>query len=158
MKLNNQLPVKLLTLTMCAAALICFPYRNYSQQKAKSAEWVSLIKTPEVEISYRYAECNMPATGMHQENVYLKVENKTSQSIRIEWRVEYWYNGKCLGCEGTQSEYVKNLNLKPTEVLSGECIEDPIPELRIFSRMLDRDAGSLLTNFEIRNLKTAIIQ
>jgi hypothetical protein len=139
--------------------LFAFIFSSFTDQnpKKRSSEWQTLYSTTQLEIKYRYAECKLPSMGMHNENVYLQVVNKTNERIKVEWNVEYWYNEKCNGCNSVDNENYKSIVIKPNETLEGSCSEQCSKELVLFSKMLNSEAKSVLTDFNLRDLKVTTI-
>jgi uncharacterized protein YcfL len=127
------------------------------EHKIKSSSWQSLKSDNDIEIKYRYADCDLPSYGTHNENVYLQITNKTDKKIQLEWNVEYWYNNKCSGCESGNLENHKIIKLNPHETIQGSCSEKCDPSLLIFSKMLNTGTKSELTDFNLRDIKVTSI-
>jgi hypothetical protein len=120
--------------------------------KIRSGTWQQLQNNDQITINYRYADCELPANGSHNENVYLQIINKTNEKIRIEWDGENWYNGKCNGCEPGRTENHRTVILQPKETIEGSCSTQCNPALMITSKMLKRESKSELTDFNLRDL------
>lgn len=136
-----------------AVLLLCSSFTWKDETKIRSANWQILLSTSEIEICYRYEDCKLPASGLNNENVYLRVTNKTSTILKVEWAAEYWYNNKCSGCEEGNQENNKSITLNPMEAKEGKCSENCESELKIFSKMLGQGTRSELTNFNLKNIK-----
>jgi uncharacterized protein YcfL len=126
-----------------------------NEPKKKSAEWQPLYSTDQITIRYRYSECKL-ANGSNNENVYLQVVNKTNEPLNIKWNTEYWYNGKCNGCESGNLENQQSIHLKPMETTEGTCSEKNSNSLRILSKMLGAGSKSELTDFNLKDIEIAI--
>lgn len=124
--------------------------------KVKSTVWQLLESNEFIDINYKYEECELLSQGTHDENVYLQIKNKTGSAITVEWNTEYWYNQKCYGCEGSNLENHKTIYLAPNTTIEGVCAKDVNPALVIFSKMLNVETNSVLTNFNLRNIKATI--
>lgn len=122
------------------------------ENKIKSSSWQSYRSTDQIEINYRYADCNLPSSGTAYENVYLQIKNKTDKKIQIEWNGEHWYNGKCNGCEPGRTENHKTVILNPKETIEGSCTKECDHTLIITSKMLNRETKSELTDFNLRDI------
>jgi hypothetical protein len=120
-------------------------------------EWQKLISNDFVEISYRYQHCDLPAEGMNNEYVLLRIENKVSSELTVEWDIEYWYNDKCIGCSENSSENHIIINLLPGETLEGDCTKFRDRSLTILSKMLHIKSSSVLTDFKLNSLTTSVI-
>ncbi len=129
------------------------PISSTTTSKIKSENWQLLLSNELVEVNYKYANCNLPSEGTHHENVYLQIKNKTNTPISCEWNTEYWYNNNCNGCNNDNIENRKMLVLEAQQTISGECLISSNPALIIFSKKLDFEIKSKLTNFNIRDLK-----
>lgn len=121
--------------------------------KIKSAQWQPLIQNESVEINYKYADCNLPSEGTHNEYYYLQIINKTNKKLQVGWMQEYWYNNKCVGCGAATNENNKKVILMPNETKEGNCSVKSDQALAIFSKMLAVKIKSELTDFNIRNLQ-----
>ncbi len=131
--------------------------QSSSETKVKSSVWQLLASNEFVDINYKYGECNLPSQGTHDEFVYLQIKNKTNKELKIEWNTEYWYNGKCYGCEDGNMENHKTIHLIPNITMEGICAEDVNPALVILSKMLNIKISTELTNFNLREIKTTVI-
>lgn len=120
--------------------------------KIHSSDWQGLLSNANIRMQYHYERCDQVKDGLHHENVYLQLVNITPVRLKVEWDMQYWYNGKCYNADGDNPEYHKTLILEPNQLLEGICSDKPIKELCIFSKMLDFDQGTELTNFNIKNL------
>lgn len=129
-----------------------------SETKVKSSAWQLLASNEFIDINYKYGECNLPSQGTHDEFVYLQIKNKTNKELKIEWNTEYWYNGKCYGCEDGNMENHKTIHLIPNTTIEGICAEDVNPALVILSKMLNVKINNELTDFNLRDIKTTIVK
>lgn len=152
--MNTSIASSLKIASFCIAVLfLCSSFTLKDETKIRSANWQILHSTSEIEICYRYEECKLPASGLNNENVYLKITNRTANTLKVEWATEYWYNNKCNGCEEGSQENNKSIILNPMEAKEGKCSENCESELKIFSKMLGKGTRSELTNFNLKNIK-----
>ncbi len=129
-----------------------------SETKVKSPVWQVLLSNELIDINYKYGECIVPSQGTHDEFVYLQIKNKTNKELNIEWNTEYWYSGKCYGCEDGNTENHKTIHLIPNTTMEGICAKDVNPALVILSKMLNIETNTELTNFNLRDIKTTIVK
>ncbi len=129
-----------------------------TSNKTKSKNWTLLLNNEYVIVNYKYEECNLLSEGSYNENVYLQIVNKTSKEIKAQWNTEYWYNGKCNGCEIGNNENFKTVLLSPNQIVEGECSKECNQALMIFSEMLNFEIKSKLTNFNIRDLQITFVK
>lgn len=154
MKTFLRFPLKLYTLSVMLI-LLSASFIKRDDYKKKSADWQILHTTEQLDIKFRYGECQL-SNGTNNENVYLQVTNKTKNTLEIEWDTEYWYNGKCNGCAGKNTENHKSIILNPMETREGTCSEKGTNALKIFSKMLGNGTKSELTDFYLRDIEIKI--
>jgi uncharacterized protein YcfL len=147
--------LKLYTLSVSLILLSSSFTINDNEPKKRSADWQLFYSNAQIDVRYRYSECNL-ANGSNNENVYLQIINKTENPINVEWNTEYWYNGKCNGCESGNMENHKSVSLKPMETKEGTCSENCENPLKIFSKMLGSGTRSELTDFNLKNIEIKI--
>jgi hypothetical protein len=147
--------------SVLVVVLFLISYSTFYGQELKNLQtstW-EIITTPleTISVSYVTADCNLPSEGTHNENIYLKFTNNTPKTLKVEWNMEYWYNGKCNGCEKGNIENHKSITLNPNETMQGYCNVKSNPALAIFSKMLNIKIKSKLTNFKLRDLKISVL-
>lgn len=123
-----------------------------AQDSAKPLEWKSYYKDDKVEISYKYADCNIPNEGISEENVYLKFVNNTENNISVQYEQEFHFGNKCYNCEGGNYEHTKRVVLKPSQTIEGTCDISTGQELKIFSKFNNMANKSVLVDFKIKNI------
>ena len=162
--LNQQLTLRSVFSSVLTLCFISFANGQTSASmhtntaaKIKSEQWQSLCGDGSIEISYKYVKCDLASEGTSQENVYLQIQNKTDREVKLEWNTEYWYNGKCNGCESGNAENIKTIVLKPNESKEGYCAEGSDPSLKILSKMLNMNDNTELTNFNVSNVRSTTI-
>ena len=100
------------------------------------------ISTPEtqtIENSYYTARFEPLKEGKNYfDSFRLKVENKTSQHLEIDWnKTRYLYNGKNIGVfvfEGIKPETIKNSNIPPDIIPAGQSFTKDISPLKLLAR------------------------
>lgn len=113
-------------------------------------EWTSYYQDKSLVIEYRYNDCNRPADGIYKQEIYLRFSNKTTSQLVVNYQKKLSYNNKPVANTGPENTFA--LTLKPGEVLEGSCgLKDK--RLYIFVKMLDGTSQSVLTAFELVNIK-----
>ncbi len=101
-------------------------------------------------IEYRYFDCHRPEVGIHTQDIYLRFTNHTQATITISYHKQIAYNNKPANAPSAENTFV--VTLKPGEVLEGSCgLKDK--RLYIFVKMLDGTSQSVLTAFDLVNIK-----
>ncbi|MCF8464351.1 MAG: hypothetical protein K9G41_05905 [Flavobacteriales bacterium] len=102
-------------------------------------------------ISSRLESCESVKNGTSKEYFLLSFSNENSYRVRVTFKRNLWYNGKCNSCDSQSPEHTISLELEPYEKAEGSCAESS--GLRIFSRMLNLEKVSKLTYFELTNIE-----
>lgn len=114
------------------------------------SEWTSLFKDQKISIEYTYDDCHRPADGIHKQNVHLRFTNLTASAQNISYQKKVSYNNKPAADPGVENTFT--VTLKPGEVLEGSCSQKD-NRLAIFVKMLDGTSQSVMTAFELVNIK-----
>lgn len=137
-----------------------FTQENTSKSKLDHSiiEWTILKTVGEVQIEYRFANCEREI-GYDKEIIELRFTNNSDENISINWHMYLYYNGICKTCDYPQ-EYKYSIALSPNQILSGDCALDADHQLTIFSKFNDPNytGGSLLTDFELYDLTISTIK
>jgi hypothetical protein len=113
-------------------------------------DWTSLFNNQNVSIEYRYDDCHRPEDGIHKQNVHLKFTNLTGSTQLVSYQKKVSYNNK--PAAATSAENTFTITLKPGEVMEGSCsLKDN--RLAIFVKMLDGTSQSVMSSFELVNVK-----
>jgi hypothetical protein len=115
-----------------------------------ATEWQLYKEYTGVQIYYRSLECHDVHNGIHQQVIILKFVNTTDTDLDLTWNAKLWFNGVCINCENTDDEHTFRLALKGGESLVGSC--NSPSELQIFSKFLNHESKTQLTNFELADL------
>lgn len=121
-------------------------------------DWKIGYEDAEVKVSFYKAECERADRGTHIEYFYLKLENLSDHKVLVHLKKELWYNNECLTCNASDDEYYVDYTLEKSEVLEGSCFENTDRNLRVFSKMLNVDAKSVLTKFEIIDVTVKTVE
>ncbi|MFZ4414134.1 MAG: hypothetical protein ACOYOV_13710 [Bacteroidales bacterium] len=127
---------------------------NNSEQQPTKKEWKLLFEKNGVQVYAIYEDCDDIINGIHQENAVLKFVNTTDRNLSIDWDLKIWYNGSCVNCDKNEKEHHFATHLKAGETKRGSCETRNINrELVIFSKFLNMENKSVLTNFELQNVQ-----
>lgn len=129
-----------------------------SDQKVKSREWQGLVDQSDYKIQYRYNICDLKEDGIVKEEVYLQVSNLTNDTLRVSWDLELFYGERCYNCQGENDELKISFVLQPNEIIEGSCGDENRYHLRLFSKFMNGEAESKLSDFNLRNLKINTVQ
>lgn len=153
-----------------AFAIVCTTFFSISQtnyatdvvqcnvkNQNNPTSWVTYIDNQEFKIEYRFIDCD-PSVGFDHEAVILKIENKTSNILDLDWIINIYRENACTTC-GFPVEYSRTIRLNPNETLTGTCDRDTNKQLKIFSKYIDASysKGKHLSGFQLNSL-SAIIQ
>jgi hypothetical protein len=150
--------MKLLTklcFTPLLAVMLMLPLISQAQQDGKMlrpTEWTVLTEQGGVQINYKFQTCNLERS-IQQEWVLLQFNNTTPGAKKVAWDLHLWYDQDCKTCDNTTGEYHKELVLQAGETLEGECSIYADQKLRIVSRLLGINHRSMLTFFQLANLR-----
>jgi len=118
--------------------------------------WEIYYEDTKVKISYQKQDCDLN-NQLDQEFVFLKIENLSSQSVRLQWDKKIWFDESCINCEQDSPEFRKVISIESGGILEGNCKEHNA--LRIFSKFTEKledmpgvDKIVKLTKFELKNL------
>jgi hypothetical protein len=154
---------KIITL---AVLLLCFS--SFSQdsisssilnfQEVQPSGWNTYVSNAEFEIQYQFIECD-PEVGYDHEALILKIENKTSTIIDLDWLLHIYRADVCKTC-AYPVEYARTIQLAPNEIIEGSCDRDTNKQLKIFSKYIDQDysKGLHLSGFQLYSLTITIAE
>jgi hypothetical protein len=116
---------------------------------AQSSEvWTTYRDMPAAKIEYTIHQCG---SDVITEFYFLKLTNKTAQSIDISFKIEYYYNGSCSTC-GT-NEYQFTFTVPANGFLMPDCnLTSSEGRLAIIKRYVNRNYGHPLDRFELSNI------
>lgn len=122
----------------------------FTLQTFAQSDWTEYHKDNSATIEYRYFDCHRPEDGMHKQEIYLRFTNLTQNTVTISYQKQAIYNNKPAGAPSAENTFT--VTLMPGEVLEGSCgLKDK--RLYIFVKMLDGTSQSVLTAFDLVNLK-----
>ncbi|MFO7721867.1 MAG: hypothetical protein R6V49_01465 [Bacteroidales bacterium] len=86
------------------------------------------------------------------EYLILKIENTNNHGVKVNWKLDIWYNGACRTCDKpSPSGYEFSLDMKAKETVEGDINKDDLM-LKIYSRTIKPEREGGLTKFEFTNL------
>jgi Fe-S oxidoreductase len=86
------------------------------------------------------------------EYLILKIENTNNYGVKMNWKLDIWYNGACRTCDKpSPSGYEFSLNLKAKEKVEGDINKEDLM-LKIYFRTVKPEREGGLTRFEFTNL------
>lgn len=114
-----------------------------------------LIKEEQgIQIFAREMECHDNANGIHQLFYQLQMINTTDLHATITWNIDTWMNGTCVTCDKSKTaENTYTVELTPSETIEGSCNKSANKGLIVYIKQLQNNRSSVLSKFEIVNLK-----
>lgn len=113
-----------------------------------SPNWQSYKSTPQVDVDYRTEQCNDASNGIYREYIFLRMKNKTSQSVNVSWQFERYENNACSTCG--KDEYKYSVTIAPNAEIIAQCGSNQ-RELMVFVKHLDLPNHKTFTKFELGN-------
>jgi hypothetical protein len=124
---------------------------------AQSDDWELYRSIDGVQLFTMKVNCITTKGGFDRDLVLIKVINTTNTIKSVSWKEALWYNDKCVTCNSSSLEYLRELSLPPNAELAGECEAFDHPYLSLFVQFTDEDYRSenvqVLTKFEFQDLK-----
>ncbi len=107
-------------------------------------------ETEGIKITYTKQQKQINATEV-AEYVILKIANTNTYGVKLNWKLDVWYNGNCRTCDKpAPSGYEFELDLKPGEVVTGDINKDDLM-LKIWAKSIKPSREGGLTRFEFSN-------
>lgn len=122
-----------------------------------TADWQLDQTVDGVQVYLKKVECKDEKNGIFKEIIMVKLVNTTQQDIKLEWDMEFWYDGECHTCDpAVDGEYKYVVDLAPGEALEGNCTPESLIQLRWYVRFLNYDHIPKLSAYEMANLKVSV--
>ena len=125
-------------------------------QAINPTEWTTYYESDEITITFTYLNCEYQEQFNH-EYLILRIQNKSTNDITIDWQEQLWYDNKCMNCEHNSPEFRKEIIVKAETTIRGDCTS--YNNLRIFSKFTEKledmpgvDKINTLTKFELKNV------
>lgn len=115
------------------------------------AQWVEYFQNESIKIEYLKQECSDLKNGTSNIYVFLKISNKTSETIDV------YYNIFCIYQNGNKTYKTKGDNVKHTlrlpkgQSIEGNC-DAKQKNLKVYAGSMKRK-GSTLKEFEVTNIE-----
>ncbi|TVR80266.1 MAG: hypothetical protein EA412_04975 [Chitinophagaceae bacterium] len=127
----------------------------FTGNTTQPSDWTMYYEDGNIQIDYKKVDCDVPSSSFHNIYNYLRVENLTASSLSLTFHKLTWYNGSCSSCiPNDENKYTIELN--PGEIKTGQCERNPESSLQIFHSMIKPENHSVLTKFELKNIKTTV--
>ena len=121
-----------------------------------TTEWQLGQEIDGVMIYFKRVECHDVNNGIFKENILVKMVNTTERALRLEWDMEFWYDGECRTCDpAVDTEYHYVVNLKAGDVVEGTCAVDSSRELKYYIRFLNYPHVAKLSDYQLANLRVS---
>ena len=143
--------------------IIIIAFSGFSQEEIQSPllsvkdihsnNWQVYKDVQDFKIEYKFEACDFDS-GLDEELLLLKITNKTEGNLGIDWFIHLYYGEDCSTCD-FPAEYLRAINLKPNEIIEGDCSMDNNHPLRIFYKFVDpkfANKSKALNKFKLSNL------
>lgn len=114
-------------------------------------EWTVYHEDDLVSIYVKYSDCSDPANGIYPEYLLFKVENKTTQPVKVSWNWAFSYDGRVMSNGASEEEHV-TLNLPGFASEEASCGGNDSKRLRLYVQDVHLNSNSVLTTFDFMNL------
>ncbi len=118
-----------------------------------TGDWITYFKNSEVEILYRYSDCNDEINGIHRQKVLLRFVNLTQSQVKVSFAKKLAYSSLPSNPGDVK---VYSLVLQPQQTAEGVCSSKD-KALFIFSRQLNLNSPQL-QKFELINISVNTIE
>jgi|TARA_R110000737_G_scaffold350964_1_gene391644 hypothetical protein len=125
---------------------------SFGQIKGVDNAWEQLYSGQGITIHFKKAQCEIPADGIDNEEVYLRFTNTTDKLVYVDWQYDVTYGDKCYNCEGGMAEMSQSIKLAPKQSIAGECGDLNDFRLRIFSKFLNMENPTVMEDFHVKEI------
>jgi hypothetical protein len=115
---------------------------------AATEDWKVYFQSADVVIEYRYADCHDEANGIHQQKVFLRFKNTSSQKVELSFQLIKKYSKS--STDGSSDESIQSIVIPANSTLSGDC-STKNKSLFVFVKQLNL-AGTELKKFDLQNI------
>lgn len=115
------------------------------------AQWVEYFQNESIKIEYLKQECNDIKNGTSNIYVFLKITNKTSETIDVYYNIfcNYQNGNKSYRTKG--ENIIHTLRLPQGQSAEGNC-DSKLKNLKVYAGSMKR-GGSALKEFEVTNIE-----
>ena len=117
-----------------------------------NSTWQKAFENHKVLFETQYFNCEIPKDGLYAEYVLVKLSNKTTETVTVNWYTDTYYNNYCTNCDHNARDTKRSYTLKPNETITGSCEPGLNIGLKIFSKWLRMDNPKTLSHFEISDI------
>lgn len=135
--------------TLQKAGITVFFYLQFSNFSF-SQNWELYSENEQIRIEQSIQKCTDNSQGTDNTFVLLKISNKTSEEITVDFDKEVWYNGVCFGCDEQKEKHV-SLKINALSEVQGTCEKES--NIRIFHSMPQKFSKNILSDFKLKNIK-----
>lgn len=114
----------------------------------ENSNWNILQHTEQFEIAARKVNCTDASKGISKEYLFLKISNKTNETIALEYKLEKWYDGVCSNCDAGAENGLYKLEIEANKNMQATCENYRDRKLAVFSKMTGNTKARKLSNFK----------
>lgn len=114
--------------------------------------WTSYYEDENVQISYQLSDCLDQSNKSHLKFYFLKIENKTSNRIKVQYEVGA-KNSAHKGSVYGKRSFSKSVALGAKEIQVGDCYSTK-ETLKIYIKNIKQDGNTPVLDFQLSNIKT----
>lgn len=108
----------------------------------------TLYSNNSISIESELIDCISTKNGTAKQYQLLQVKNLTDRTVKVTFKKNLWYGGKCTSCNSNSEEYISSVEIEPHGIVSGDC-ETYDKQLKVFVKMLNLKDVKQLTHFEL---------
>jgi len=136
---------------------LCLTVLSVSVFGQNSALQPQLLHTENgVRIFSELQDCVDRSKGTAVQYIMLQVVNENPTQTRVSFDKELWHAGKCTTCNSSGTEHHVEVIVPANGELIGNCNKEQ-RGLMIYLRMLELKNVRSLTNYELKNIRTEVI-
>lgn len=121
----------------------------------QNSEWKLLESKNGVNVYSKLNRCIVPTDAMDSDYYLFKLENTTTAPLKIEWKIDKWYDGKCYTCN---NEYkVHSYELPANSSVEAECGRNKTESLKVYVKHNNFNTGTKFTKFQLSDFQVKSI-
>lgn len=131
--------------------IVFFSWLSFLNGTVENDKWSSYYEDENVKISYQFSDCSDQSNNLHLRFCFLKIENKTTRQINIQYEVGNEDPSHKKSVYGKQTvDY--SVVLAPKEIQIGDC-SSINGALKIYVKNIKQDGDIPDVNCQILNIK-----